>query len=584
MKNREALMKFISTQGYKRNSPDVNNPVNVIPTGNITMKGVDFPVRGVDNLGNEIIMQPGENYHFPGQYVVETPMAQQGGSIYNYEKSGNTDITPQEASMLAKNAGGMGLQFTPEFASAYFSKDTPAPIAEPVIDFSKTPVVDITSDGQFTDRKIWYTQRPEWFVGKREPIEGKDYTVVPYKQWKQNKHNPEYSIYPEYNLLKNRDTKLAVNASPRYQFGSEVNNYVKGDTTTDVTSRHRLDNLKNNPFNKALIGTNSLSDPKNMTWALPNRGFFGKVKALAGAASGISGAVLGYEKLFTPDKTQSYINNYETGEHGTTENVLGDRRLKQWGQKDMYQESPVDEKERMHFTTPGSESYYTQRAVAASGGTMRDKYQPGGPVEPGFQDWFVKNAVRADVLANVANQEELLKLYRKDTSQPGNTGNFGFKQNVPGVAASMVSNPLEESKLPEVNSPQFKQYPISTVQGDSPGVTVANNALLGFGMVNQVLEEQDLEKEYNRRMRELGNTDARYNANNAVNPFGNYTLNAGPASNFALVANTPIQDFGTRSNAAKRGGTVYQAGGEYYVTKDDIKNIIAAGGEIEFID
>lgn len=79
--NKEILMKFISNQGYKRNSPDVNNPFNIIPSGRITMKDVDFPVKGVDNLGNEIIMQPGEEYQFPGNYVVETRHAQNGGNV-----------------------------------------------------------------------------------------------------------------------------------------------------------------------------------------------------------------------------------------------------------------------------------------------------------------------------------------------------------------------------------------------------------------------------------------------------------------------------------------------------------------------
>ena len=65
------LIKF-STTGYKRNSTDVNNDVNIIPSGDITMKGVDFKVRGVDNLGNTKIMKPGKNYKFPGTIVKET--------------------------------------------------------------------------------------------------------------------------------------------------------------------------------------------------------------------------------------------------------------------------------------------------------------------------------------------------------------------------------------------------------------------------------------------------------------------------------------------------------------------------------
>ena len=62
----------MSTQGYKKNSPDVNNAVNIIPSGDITMKGVEFKVRGTDNLGNTKVMEPGKNYKFPGTIVKET--------------------------------------------------------------------------------------------------------------------------------------------------------------------------------------------------------------------------------------------------------------------------------------------------------------------------------------------------------------------------------------------------------------------------------------------------------------------------------------------------------------------------------
>jgi hypothetical protein len=63
-----------SVDGYKRNSKDVNNKQNIIASGDITMEDVDFPVHGVDNLGNEKIMEPGKNYSFPGDIVLETPL------------------------------------------------------------------------------------------------------------------------------------------------------------------------------------------------------------------------------------------------------------------------------------------------------------------------------------------------------------------------------------------------------------------------------------------------------------------------------------------------------------------------------
>jgi len=50
-----------------------------IPSGDITMQGVNYPVYGVDNLGNSQIMYPGMNYTYPGSSVTEYPMMQTGG-------------------------------------------------------------------------------------------------------------------------------------------------------------------------------------------------------------------------------------------------------------------------------------------------------------------------------------------------------------------------------------------------------------------------------------------------------------------------------------------------------------------------
>lgn len=53
--------------------------VTRIPSNEITMKGVNYPVLGVDDKGNSKMMMPGEDYTFPGQYVTEYPMMQGGG-------------------------------------------------------------------------------------------------------------------------------------------------------------------------------------------------------------------------------------------------------------------------------------------------------------------------------------------------------------------------------------------------------------------------------------------------------------------------------------------------------------------------
>lgn len=55
--------------------------ITKIPSGNITMKGVPYPVLGIDNLGNQQLMHPGLDYTFPGQSVTEYPQERRGGSI-----------------------------------------------------------------------------------------------------------------------------------------------------------------------------------------------------------------------------------------------------------------------------------------------------------------------------------------------------------------------------------------------------------------------------------------------------------------------------------------------------------------------
>lgn len=53
--------------------------VTRIPSGDITMQGVPYPVMGIDNFGNVQMMMPGQDYSFPGDIVDEYPMAKKGG-------------------------------------------------------------------------------------------------------------------------------------------------------------------------------------------------------------------------------------------------------------------------------------------------------------------------------------------------------------------------------------------------------------------------------------------------------------------------------------------------------------------------
>lgn len=62
--------------------------VTRIPSGDITMQGVPYPVLGVDDQGNEQMMYPDQDYQFPGSSVTEYPQMQDGGWLDNYQDGG----------------------------------------------------------------------------------------------------------------------------------------------------------------------------------------------------------------------------------------------------------------------------------------------------------------------------------------------------------------------------------------------------------------------------------------------------------------------------------------------------------------
>ena len=75
-----------TTSGYRKDSPDVSNAQNVIPSNKISMKENDGgPLEKGDIKGTGLttgktkIMKPGKNYTFPGDNeVLETPIAKKG--------------------------------------------------------------------------------------------------------------------------------------------------------------------------------------------------------------------------------------------------------------------------------------------------------------------------------------------------------------------------------------------------------------------------------------------------------------------------------------------------------------------------
>lgn len=71
--------KTISEDGTVVDPDGYWNPENwgkevVIPSNQITMRGVDVPLLGISDTGDVQMMQPGQDYSFDGSYVTEVPM------------------------------------------------------------------------------------------------------------------------------------------------------------------------------------------------------------------------------------------------------------------------------------------------------------------------------------------------------------------------------------------------------------------------------------------------------------------------------------------------------------------------------
>ena len=86
-----SIKAAITKTGYRSDSKDVNNDVNIIPSSRITMKGVEFEVKGVGNNGVTKHMKPGKDYDFGNaDYVIETPLKHCGCGIIGPKKFGAT--------------------------------------------------------------------------------------------------------------------------------------------------------------------------------------------------------------------------------------------------------------------------------------------------------------------------------------------------------------------------------------------------------------------------------------------------------------------------------------------------------------
>jgi hypothetical protein len=125
---------------------DYPGQTTIIPSNQITMQGVPYPVMGVDNTGHTKMMHPGMNYTFPGQYVTEYPMMKGGGQKFNmYNYMGNLNGYPLQSPNVAKPIYNIGSKQQPVIDNTK--------VVKPVIDYFNDPQSQYTKGVEYTQNQ-----------------------------------------------------------------------------------------------------------------------------------------------------------------------------------------------------------------------------------------------------------------------------------------------------------------------------------------------------------------------------------------------------------------------------------------------
>lgn len=272
-------------------------------------------------------------------------------------------------------------------------------------------------------------------------------------------------------------------------------------------------------FYDTLVDLNMMSAPTNYLWALPNKGIFGAVKAGIGLASGLSGAALGYANLFDPKASRgNMLLNKELSPEfiDKMKSKTGDSIIQQ-----DYNEPNISGKE-FDFTRPQTKNL--------------KKFYNGGP-------------------------------FKEDTAAKSIFDNENPVKTEAELAAEKIAKSLNSNNVNDNNV----YNPANQIMRRQ-GPVMANNAIRGFAMANDFLESRDLERLYNEKLRQLGSSDFMI-PDEVVNPYGNYTLNAGVSNNFQPMMTTP--------QLANDGGMIEEI---LDLTPEQIEELRKQGYDIEILD
>ena len=366
------------------------------------------------------------------------------------------------------------------------------------------------------------------------------------------------------------------------------------------------------------MGLDTFGKHNALPWALPENTFGTAFKAIMGLGEGIRGSVMGYKKLYDTIKGENKDIGQSTGD---VKDMIAKSALAgaTGGASELEAISgfvgPMPFKDGGYHLPKaqfaGSADPFLQLSPELNVLDMANSPQTQSTVSAGNETSYgIKNATnnslsnfnpfsnfnsyidklksgdffKGDLYNNYKDYQSIISPnnaiplnYDETTSQP-------FKK-LPKLGFNEVATSQDLSKK-DVNM-SFRD--ITTKEKDKKkdveGFSDADRAIAGFRMFNEALSDRDYAKEYKRMLMRTGNTDYRYNPMNPVNPYGEYTPNVGIGANYALVGNTPIQDFGTKMASAKYGKMMrnYKAGGEYTISKEELDYILSNGGEVEFL-
>jgi len=133
--------------------------VTRIPSNQITMQGVDYPLLGISDTGHTQMMYPGEDYSFRGKSVTEYPMMGSGGEV-NFTYAGENHRVYEKVSPTGNGKGIEGHIMVNHPTENKGKWDT--------IDLTKITNGKVKTVAQgVASTKKWHKENPEYANGGR---------------------------------------------------------------------------------------------------------------------------------------------------------------------------------------------------------------------------------------------------------------------------------------------------------------------------------------------------------------------------------------------------------------------------------